>query len=500
MASISTNAKGFRRVLFLGAAGKRYCVYLGRMSQEDAEEVRDKIDGLIARRVAGVELSLELASWVRGLTNEFHEKLHAAGLVEARTTWGPRTVGGLIEKFLATQLVKPSTHKAYRQTLDSLRDFLGADTLVSTVTPVRAAEWRKHIATQTEAVKRKRTSPDNTLSPATVAKRVNVARVLFNRAVEWGVVSTSPFASLTPGSQVNEANEFQVPRDWTKPILDACPDSKWRLVYGLARLAGLRVPSELADLTWDDVDWARGRLTVNSSKTEHHGVGHGIRAVPICPQLMAILEEHFERAPDGAVAVFPEVTPTTNLGTGMRKIITRAGLVPWVRLFDNCRASCENDWADDLPAHVVEKWTGHSGAVARKHYLRAQDHHFEAVVSGVVTRDAPADARATRQTTQQGSAGKSTSPHESLETAIKAALSRSGADLCGELESCPVGDIGTKLTASRPGKTQAAAARDAPGDAAGLVLDAWRLLPPDARRRILSLVLDSLSRPPSRDA
>jgi integrase len=442
MASVSTNAKGLRRILFHDADGKRRCVYLGRMAKKAAEDVRDRIDELLARRAAGLELTVELEAWARDLSDEFHEKLEAAGLVDPRKATSTRTVGGLLDKFLSTQLVKASTHKSYKQTLDSLREFLGTDTLVRAVTAERAAEWRKHIATQTENVAKKRTTADNTLSPATVAKRVNVARVVFNRAVEWGIIATSPFASLTPGSQVNEANEVQVPREWTARILEACPSSKWRLVYGLARLAALRIPSELVDLSWADVDWDRGRLTVNASKTEHHGAGHGIRLVPICPELMRLLEEHFEQAQDGAVAVFPDITAQTNLGTSMRKIIAKAGLVPWVRLFDNCRASCENDWADELPAHVVEKWTGHSGAVARKHYLRAQDHHFETVVSGSVRRDAPDDARATQTAAQHDSAAESITSHESLEVAIAAALVRARAELCGDSSIIPVGDIG----------------------------------------------------------
>ena len=443
MASLSSNSNGLRRILFHDIAGNRRCIYLGRMAKKAAEGVRDRIEELIACRVAGIAMTTELATWDRSLTDEFHQKLEQAGLVEPRATSATRTVGGLLDKFLDTQLVKPSTHKSYKQTLDSLREFLGADTLVRSVTPEKAAEWRKWIATQTQGVKKKRTTADNTLSHATVAKRINVARVVFNRAVEWNIITVSPFASLTPGTQVNEENEFQIPREWTQPILYACPGSKWRLVFGLARLAGLRIPSEIAGMTWADVNWATGSLTVNGEKTAHHGAGHGIRPVPICPELMELLEEHYEQAAEGTVEVFPDIAPTTNLGTTMKKIIIKAGLVPWVRLFDNCRASCENDWADEHPIHNVAEWMGHSVAVAQKHYLRAQDHHFNAVVAGAGgRRDADDDARATQNTTQHDPADDRTGSHASLEKAISQALLRSDAMPCDESSTVQVGDIG----------------------------------------------------------
>ena len=37
------------------------------------------------------------------------------------------------------------------------------------------------------------------LAPATVAKRVHVARAIFKRAVRWGLIPASPFADLRAG-------------------------------------------------------------------------------------------------------------------------------------------------------------------------------------------------------------------------------------------------------------------------------------------------------------
>lgn len=70
------------------------------------------------------------------------------------------------------------------------------------------------------------------------------------------------------------------------------------MLFGLARYAGLRIPSESHLLTWDDVDFDRGRLTVRSPKTERYE-GHEQRLIPVTPRLMELLYERFDTCSDG---------------------------------------------------------------------------------------------------------------------------------------------------------------------------------------------------------
>ena len=59
-------------------------------------------------------------------------------------------------------------------------------------------------------------------------------------------------------------------------------------------------------ITWADVNWEKGRLTVLSKKTEHHGREHAVRVVPIQGALHEILGEAFEQSPEGATLVAPK--------------------------------------------------------------------------------------------------------------------------------------------------------------------------------------------------
>ena len=73
----------------------------------------------------------------------------------------------------------------------------------------------------------------------------------------------------------------------------------------------------------------------------------------------------------------------SNLRTTFQKIIKRAGLTPWPKLFQNLRASRENELIDQgVPAHVAAAWIGHSVKVQRKSYLQVSDHHYTASLAG----------------------------------------------------------------------------------------------------------------------
>ena len=71
-----------------------------------------------------------------------------------------------------------------------------------------------------------------------------------------------------------------------------------------------------------------------------------------------------------------------NLRTTFGKIVRRAGLQPWPRLFHNLRASRETELVETYPVQVVTSWLGNTPAVAMRHYLMTTDEHFEAAVRG----------------------------------------------------------------------------------------------------------------------
>ena len=130
-------------------------------------------------------------------------------------------------------------------------------------------------------------------------------------------------------------------------------------------------------LRWADVDWERGRLLIRSPKTEHHE-GKDSRLVPIFPELRPLLDAAWVQAADGAEFVIARRRDSNiNLRTQLLRIIAKAGLTSWPKLFQNLRSTRETELTETFPLHVVTAWLGNSQLIAAKHYLQVTDSHFQ---------------------------------------------------------------------------------------------------------------------------
>jgi len=192
---------------------------------------------------------------------------------------------------------------------------------------------------------------------------------MFAAAVNDKLMATSPFAASKGGDESNVLRQRFIDRATVDKVLAACPDSDWRVSFVLARYAGLRCPSEVLGLKWTDVDWDAGRLRIDSSKT-------GLRFCPMFPEIRAVLTETFDCASDGAVYCVAKYRANDNLRTQFGRILERASVVPWPKLFVNLRSTRRTELQESFPDHVVNKWLGHSGKVAEKHYLQVTDEHW----------------------------------------------------------------------------------------------------------------------------
>lgn len=215
------------------------------------------------------------------------------------------------------------------------------------------------------------------------------------------LIDENPFDGVKSAAVGIKDRQRFVTREETDKLLAACPNLHWRTIVALSRYGGLRCPSEVLSLKLDDVNWETGRITITSPKTEH--LGKATRTIPLFPELKAILLEAAEAAPPGSVYVIDERMRAAcrgetgwrnmNLRTTFSKIISRAGLTVWPRLFHNMRASRETELVELYPVQVVTDWLGNTPNVAMRHYLMTTEAHFDDAVNG--------DAQAARKQAQQ---------------------------------------------------------------------------------------------------
>jgi hypothetical protein len=137
---------------------------------------------------------------------------------------------------------------------------------------------------------------------------------------------------------------------------------------------------EVFSLKWGDVLWEQGKLLVRIPKTEHHE-GCDIRFVPL-RDIREYLQDAFQdalpagqhRLPADAPIITRVSRANSNLDKPFVKIVESAGLVPWPKLFQNLRASCETQWLKEGErADLVANWIGHSVTVQRKNYVQHTD-------------------------------------------------------------------------------------------------------------------------------
>ncbi len=84
MASISRDRNGCRRILFVDRSGKRQTIRLGKVSDRDADRIKDKVEQLNAADRAGIEPPGKLLEWLSAIGQALHAKLVKAGLARPR--------------------------------------------------------------------------------------------------------------------------------------------------------------------------------------------------------------------------------------------------------------------------------------------------------------------------------------------------------------------------------------------------------------------------------
>ena len=100
--------------------------------------------------------------------------------------------------------------------------------------------------------------------------------------------------------------------------------------------------------------------------------------MPLFPELRRALLDVFEQAAPGTEFVITRYRGTNaNLRTQLQRIVKRAGLKPWPKLFHNLRSTRQTELAERFPIHVMCSWLGNSRAIAQAHYLQVTDAHFD---------------------------------------------------------------------------------------------------------------------------
>jgi len=372
MASISHDKKtGRRTIQFVARDGKRKSVRLGKLNKKQAETAKLFIEDLVACSVSGGSPKGTTAEWLADLPDTIRRRIERTGLISPRERIVCPTLAEWLQWYVESRRdVKEATRLHYKQVRGDLLGCFPGSKRLDAITAGDADDFRIYLH-------------DKGLAEGTIRRRCGRAKQFFKAALKRKLISENPFADIKCGNISNPERFYFVSDAEIEAVIDACPDVEWKAIFALARYGGLRCPSEVLGLRWQDIHWDRLRFTVRSPKTEYQGKSS--RVVPLFAPLHAILLEAFEQAAPGAVYVVERYRDTrSNLRTQAHRIIRKAGLEPWGKTFQNCRSSRETELVETFPIQTVTAWLGNSPQIAAKHYLQVREEHFTKAVQNPV--------------------------------------------------------------------------------------------------------------------
>lgn len=205
------------------------------------------------------------------------------------------TLKALIGDFMKTKKsLRPASYRLYEYTTERLFEYFGPG---RTIDSIGAKDCALFVAAQ--GVRR---GKKTTLSNWTVAQILTNCRAIFGAAVRWEQITHNPFKAVKkPKLSMQRWHALKV--DEYLRLLEQAPDARWRAFYALGYTSGCRF-GELFSLTWADIDFERGMVTVDNrpgspTMPAFHVKDDERREIPLPEDTIRILLDWHEQQPEG---------------------------------------------------------------------------------------------------------------------------------------------------------------------------------------------------------
>lgn len=205
----------------------------------------------------------------------------------------PKPFGEAVEEYLAYKRGKGKRSIGEDQEILERRvlPFFGAETKVSDITAARIAEYERQRAIEIDP------RLGRPITTSTINRHLSILRCLLRLGKKWGYAREVPEFEM--GKEPDGRLRY-LEREEATRLLDACRESKNPFLYGIVTLGlhtGMR-KGEILGLTWDRVDFARGVILLEHTKSGKR------REVPMSMAVHTELSELRRRRGEGEGLVF----------------------------------------------------------------------------------------------------------------------------------------------------------------------------------------------------
>ncbi len=182
---------------------------------------------------------------VKEMSKRIAEKERSKKQTELDTNPGRRDVGRCpsLKEFLAEYLkarkkeLRPGTHELHEQTTRYLKGFFGEGRKLDGISKSDARAFKTALGDGQLAHVNKR-NRKKAPEPPTVDQHIRNARTIFNHALADDLITFNPFNHLSENVPVTKDWHYVDDAEFAKMMAAAKP--AWKLLFGLARWAGLR--------------------------------------------------------------------------------------------------------------------------------------------------------------------------------------------------------------------------------------------------------------------
>jgi len=363
------------------AGKKRTTIPLGRRyTEKTAEKMLEVVEILVRCKDNGItNLDQRTEVWIKTASPELREKLARAKLIEIPPSYTLKQVWDAFLKHKEAEQqagkLKEETIQQYENAQKRFFETFAETAQLAELSQESLADWKMDMLSM--------------YKEGTVASQLKHTKSVLNWAVGKKWIEKSPLAGIGRGSFVNRKNDRMVTMADYRRLLAACPNKDWRCIISLARIGGLRCPSEVLRLRWEDIHWSENKFYVRSPKTEHHEGKEG-RWVPIFNELKPELEALFAESGHQEHVINRFRSAKQNLWTPFCKIAKQAGLPDIPRPFDSMRMTRSNEVYKRWGAFKETQWIGHSAQVRADHYLMmTEEDYLDASESGNTRQSRP---------------------------------------------------------------------------------------------------------------
>lgn len=319
------------------AAGRR-SIWLGRITQPEAIAIQRHVDEIIAAQTADLPIPRLTALWLDRLDPEIKSKLTCI-------TGCVRTVRTAIDEYLNAKrdLIALSTAESVGRSLAWLADACG-DRRIDGVSP-------EEVSTVYDSLEQ---------GASTRGKIAKDWKAFFRWCEDNRWIVANPAKRLATTVSVRDKTFVSI--ETINRILAACDDPELRLVIVLSRFGGLRISSEIRDLSEASIDRVFKRIKITDTK---RGV---TREIPLFREIAAEL-------PEPGVDPLPRLREMSHSGITRLFVecVRKAGIDPWPVPWHSMRATRETELITAFGVATASKWIGNSEKVAMTSYAIIPD-------------------------------------------------------------------------------------------------------------------------------